>query len=695
LHRNLFWQRIERENETTRKRHKELFRGEEMNNQGINKSPNSLRRAFFLLVVLAAFGPVSLVRAQTSSFTYQGKLTEAGTAANATYDMQFKLFDSPTVGAGSQIGSTINNGTVPVNSGVFTVQLDFGAAAFSGADRYLEIGVRLAGDSSAYTLLSPRQQLTSAVYAIRAGSATSADNATQLAGVAAGQYVQTTDPRLTDARTPTAGSGNYIQNGSNQQTANFNISGNGTAGGGLSGNSVNSSTDYKIGGNSVLRVSGLGITNTFAGVGAGAVTTPSESGGNENSFFGVVAGNKNTTGASNSFFGSFAGASNITGNYNAFFGSSAGTANLAANNSFFGSLAGTANKSGESNSFFGAQSGKSNVNGDNNSFFGYSAGLSATGSNNTFLGTFAGMQDKTGFDNVFVGQFAGGPNVSGNRLTLIGSNAWVGSQNLINATAIGAFSIVNQSNSLVLGSIKNLNGAGFDTNVGIGTADPQSRLHIQVNNNGIHLGHLGCGSGFVGIGFGTSPSNCVDYSLLGNGTDTFVNRKSGGTLYFREGNQTQMSIAPGGALTIGGVVTLNTLASGGNIDFCLTASRQISSCGSSLRYKTNIQPFISGLSVLNRLRPITFDWKDGGMHDLGFGAEEIAAVEPLLVTHNDKGEVEGVKYDRITAVLVNAVKEQQEQIRQQQAQLKQQQQQIDSLRSLVARRHARASARRR
>ena len=43
-------------------------------------------------------------------------------------------------------------------------------------------------------------------------------------------------------------------------------------------------------------------------------------------------------------------------------------------------------------------------------------------------------------------------------------------------------------------------------------------------------------------------------------------------------------------------------------------------------------------------------------------AEEVAAVEPLLVTHNTRGEVEGVKYDRINVVLVNAIKEQQAQI---------------------------------
>ncbi len=50
------------------------------------------------------------------------------------------------------------------------------------------------------------------------------------------------------------------------------------------------------------------------------------------------------------------------------------------------------------------------------------------------------------------------------------------------------------------------------------------------------------------------------------------------------------------------------------------------------------------------------------MHDLGLGAEDVAAIEPLLVTYNAKGQVEGVKYDRIGVVLVNAVKEQQKQI---------------------------------
>ena len=50
------------------------------------------------------------------------------------------------------------------------------------------------------------------------------------------------------------------------------------------------------------------------------------------------------------------------------------------------------------------------------------------------------------------------------------------------------------------------------------------------------------------------------------------------------------------------------------------------------------------------------------MLDIGLVAEEVNKVEPLLTTTNERGEVEGVKYDRIPVVLVNAVKEQQQEI---------------------------------
>jgi hypothetical protein len=115
------------------------------------------------LLVLTA----SLIQAQTSTITYQGRLTDGGTAANGTYDLQFKLYDALT--AGNQIPAsspiTLTKTGVNVANGIFTVQLDFGASAFPGADRFLDIGVKHPADPT-YTPLVPRQQLTSSPYAI-------------------------------------------------------------------------------------------------------------------------------------------------------------------------------------------------------------------------------------------------------------------------------------------------------------------------------------------------------------------------------------------------------------------------------------------------------------------------------------------------------------------------------------------------
>src|SRR2546425_8316947 len=268
---------------------------------GIQRTDRKLKRAAYKLSVILGLLLLLLAvaaQAQTSGFTYQGRLTDGGPPANGNYDLQFALFDS--LSGGAQVGSTQTINTVAVSNGVFTVSLDFGANAFPGASRFLEISARPTGGS--FTLLTPRQQVTSTPYAIRSANASSADtatnatnatnattatNATQLGGVAASQYVQTNDSRLSDARTPTPGSSNYIQNNASQQaSSNFNISGNGTAGGTLSSNIVNATTQYNLNGSRIL--SNPGGENLFAGVAAGAANT-----GVRNAFFGNQAGASN------------------------------------------------------------------------------------------------------------------------------------------------------------------------------------------------------------------------------------------------------------------------------------------------------------------------------------------------------------------------------------------------------------------
>jgi len=63
----------------------------------------------------------------------------------------------------------------------------------------------------------------------------------------------------------------------------------------------------------------------------------------------------------------------------------------------------------------------------------------------------------------------------------------------------------------------------------------------------------------------------------------------------------------------------------------------------------------AGLEVLRKLQPVTYTWKDSGQRDLGLVAEQVHAVYPLLATYNATGQVEGVKYDRLPVLLINAV----------------------------------------
>jgi hypothetical protein len=113
-----------------------------------------------------------------TAFTYQGRLKSAGAPLNATADFQFSLWDDPGTGSppagGTQIGSTQPVSNVPVSGGLFTVQLnaggEFGATAFNGDARWLQIAVRSPAGSGTFTTLSPRQPITGAPYARTAAS---------------------------------------------------------------------------------------------------------------------------------------------------------------------------------------------------------------------------------------------------------------------------------------------------------------------------------------------------------------------------------------------------------------------------------------------------------------------------------------------------------------------------------------------
>ena len=148
------------------------------------------------------------------------------------------------------------------------------------------------------------------------------------------------------------------------------------------------------------------------------------------------------------------GNTGLTGIYNTFVGDGAGQNTTSAlRNTFVGRYAGRNNATGYDNTLIGAQT----------------VNLASTAGNNTALGSYAGTATTAG-DNTFIGAYSGGTNTSGTGNTFIGHDADATASNLTNTTAIGSGARVGVSNAMVLGA--------NNTNVGIGTSNPNFKLHV-------------------------------------------------------------------------------------------------------------------------------------------------------------------------------------------------------------------------
>lgn len=148
-----------------------------------------LLRLVALAAVLVCGAPS--VPAQTSAFTYQGRLNDGSGPANGTYDLVFTL--QGAANGAAPVGTPVTANATPVSNGLFTVMLDFGAPALDGGVRWLEIAVKTNG-AATFATLAPRQALNSTPYAIRAAQASAYSGA-----VGAGQITGTLAPTLIGA----------------------------------------------------------------------------------------------------------------------------------------------------------------------------------------------------------------------------------------------------------------------------------------------------------------------------------------------------------------------------------------------------------------------------------------------------------------------------------------------------------------
>ncbi len=199
---------------------------------------------------------------------------------------------------------------------------------------------------------------------------------------------------------------------------------------------------------------------------------------------------------------------------------------------------------------------------------------------------------------------------------------------------------------------------GYLNLVGIGTTFPDGTLHINVapRKNAFDLGDFFAGSFLIRD---TSPG-FIDIQTFNSDLAMQCCSDNGNIFMFPSGSNGHLGIGTSSAPNI--ITVKQNSATEPIADAWTTYS--------SARWKTNIRPLRRALDKVVHLRGVSFDWRANGKHDIGMVAEEVAPVVPEVVAFEQNGkDAKSVDYGRLTALLVEAIKEQQNEIRELRAQV--------------------------
>jgi len=97
-----------------------------------------------------------------------------------------------------------------------------------------------------------------------------------------------------------------------------------------------------------------------------------------------------------------------------------------------------------------------------------------------------------------------------------------------------------------------------------------------------------------------------------------------------------------------------TVAGGVGIIGQLTATTVVET--SSIAFKENVEPIDNALATVMQLLGVTYDRTDNNEHEAGLIAEDVYKVVPDLVSKDADGNPHGIKYSKLTAYLIEAVK---------------------------------------
>ena len=416
----------------------------------------------------------------------------------------------------------------------------------------------------------------------------------------------------------------------------------------------------------------LANANVFLGFAANATMT-----GNFNTASGSQALHYNVTGTSNVASGAYALYSNITGfnntasGANALFGNATGSSNTAngvgaldlnfsgTDNTAVGATA-LFNNTASQNTALGSQALYSNTAGAANNASGFQALYSnTTGVANTASGFQALYSNTTGAENTASGFQA----LYSNTTSAAGGNTANGYQALYSSTT-GQLNLAGGYQALYSNTSGSYNVADGDQAL---KSNTEGHENTAVGAAALYDNTTGYENTAVGDGALNNPQTgqdltCIGFECTAGGDGLFNATAIGAHAIVGQSN----SLVLGGTGEFAVKVGIGTTAPSNILTIARGAGHPVSDSWetySSRRWKTNIQTLPDALAKVEQLRGVSYDLKDSGKHEIGVIAEEVGAVVPELVSWEANGkDASGVDYSRLTAVLIEAVKEQQAQI---------------------------------
>jgi len=241
----------------------------------------------------------------------------------------------------------------------------------------------------------------------------------------------------------------------------------------------------------------------------------------------------------------------------------------------------------------------------------------------------------------------------------------------------------------------------FNVISGKGSINNYLQLNIQNRSNGgsassdvvASTNNATETTGFIDMGINSSAYNNISYPILGGINTAYVYATGNnfilgnGTaardmIFFTNGfadTDEKMRILSGGNVGIGTTTPADKLSVAGvvapSVDNTYSLGKSTARWSvvyaangtiqtSDLRLKTNIEPLRYGLKEVMLMQPVRYHWKDNAMPGakIGLIAQDVQQLVPEVVVGDQQKENLGMNYAELVPVLINAVKQQQQQI---------------------------------